>query len=415
MVDDRKIIVVHGSLFGMSDRLFHGLDAQNAENVYIYVGDAVRWGSLDEDISKRGTVFKTVAASIHTPPAFGSIATGLYPPRHGVFSFDNTFSDDVKSLFDFDGIDSQYRSSIQEGSPDKDSLLSVFDIDESEVQTPLSEVESPFVVLERGPGGHAPYGDYDGTGWEYFREAGVRGTGNIKADYEEQVSIDAGTFERRINTLRKEGLIDSTLVIYTSDHGELLGEGGMLGHNDPMKPELVYVPTVFIHPDIRTDNNAESAISHVDLLPTIIDLLGLPEVKSLDGTSLLTGSPPDYGLSFYRRSFLPEGVPLTDGQLCYDGIFDYSGGHIFPCSSIGDRLSVLLGKIVKSSKRSYLRRNIGSAIRSYVRGYHRYGTPIIGKERGRELIDSVKSKRVDRKAAELTEMQEENLRDLGYM
>lgn len=49
----------------------------------------------------------------------------------------------------------------------------------------------------------------------------------------------------------------------------------MIGHNSPMRPELVYVPTVFIHSTIPDETIDTGAFHYVDLLPTILDVLDL--------------------------------------------------------------------------------------------------------------------------------------------
>jgi len=72
--------------------------------------------------------------------------------------------------------------------------------------------------------------------------------------------------------------MDRTLVIFTSDHGELLGEyGGLTGHVRPPCPELVYVPTVFIHPLIKNKKTEESIMRHVDLYKPMGSIYLIPD------------------------------------------------------------------------------------------------------------------------------------------
>ena len=76
-----------------------------------------------------------------------------------------------------------------------------------------------------------------------------------------------------MDVLGDRGLAEETLVIYTSDHGELLGEYGFFGHTHLATPEIVYVPTTFCHPDLEPSAEP-SLLHHVDLLPTVASVLG---------------------------------------------------------------------------------------------------------------------------------------------
>jgi arylsulfatase A-like enzyme len=76
-----------------------------------------------------------------------------------------------------------------------------------------------------------------------------------------------------VDVLGDRGLAGETLVVYTSDHGELLGEYGFFGHTHLATPEIVYVPTTFPHPTLEP--SAESSLlHHVDFLPTVASALG---------------------------------------------------------------------------------------------------------------------------------------------
>jgi choline-sulfatase len=81
-----------------------------------------------------------------------------------------------------------------------------------------------------------------------------------------------------IDQLKESGLLDKTLVVITADHGEMLGEdGGPVGHGWAITPELANVPLIIMdpgHPGYHINNTIGS---QVDLLPTILDSLGIPQ------------------------------------------------------------------------------------------------------------------------------------------
>ncbi|UPV75248.1 sulfatase-like hydrolase/transferase [Halorussus limi] len=399
----------------MANGLCESLQSLDVENVFVYVGDAVRWDYLPDEISSEGAVIKTVAASVHSPPSFASLSTGLYPPTHGVSSFSNQVHPNIPTLFDLDGYETRFLNSVREQSHDVDPIYSVLREQPPDVTNPFKNLPSPFVVMERGPGGHAPYGDFDGTAWEYFQNRRESQINLIQSEYGQAVKADAVTFQERLNDLEDAGLTEDTLVIYTSDHGELLGEGGGLGHNEPMRPELVYVPTVFIHPDIDSQTVSGRHFRHVDVVPTITSILSAPLEGELDGRAATDGLSEEPGLTFYDSSFLPDAIPFLDGNLCYEGAWDAAGGYMFAKSGRSDRLAVLFGKSVKSAKRGYLRRNIARAAKSYWTDEKAFGQPDFERDQATAQLQEVRERKIATTEVKLTDDAEDQLHDLGYL
>lgn len=101
---------------------------------------------------------------------------------------------------------------------------------------------------------------------------------------------------RRI--LRDTGLADSTIVIFTSDHGEMLGERGMWYKMCLFEPS-VRVPLIIHAPRMRQVREVRRNVSLVDLAPTILDFAGIapdPRADAFDGHSLcdlIAGKPDD--------------------------------------------------------------------------------------------------------------------------
>ncbi len=95
--------------------------------------------------------------------------------------------------------------------------------------------------------------------------------------------------------LRKRNLLESTLVIFTSDSGLLLGQHGLWGRGFSANPvnmyeELVQAPMIWNWPGhVPTGNTRPELIGSYDLLPTLCELTGapLPEGRSLCGRSYL--------------------------------------------------------------------------------------------------------------------------------
>ncbi|MCX7975199.1 MAG: sulfatase-like hydrolase/transferase [Candidatus Aminicenantes bacterium] len=79
---------------------------------------------------------------------------------------------------------------------------------------------------------------------------------------------------------------DSTIIIFTSDHGESLGEHGEETHGFLAYNSTLWVPLIMIVPGIKP-RKINVPVSHIDLLPTVLDLAGLALLNNWQGTSLV--------------------------------------------------------------------------------------------------------------------------------
>jgi choline-sulfatase len=92
-----------------------------------------------------------------------------------------------------------------------------------------------------------------------------------------------------LSALRESGLDDSTRIIYSSDHGDNLGEHG-LWFKSSMYDASVAVPFIISGPDIPKGKVVENNISLIDCFPTIVNAVGAElaeEDRNLPGVSLL--------------------------------------------------------------------------------------------------------------------------------
>jgi choline-sulfatase len=92
---------------------------------------------------------------------------------------------------------------------------------------------------------------------------------------------------RLIDTLKTLGQLDNTLVVVTSDHGDMLGERGMW-YKMTFFDRAIRVPLLFAGPGISRGTRVASAVSHLDLMSTFADLAGVSlNGLAQDGRSLL--------------------------------------------------------------------------------------------------------------------------------
>lgn len=85
---------------------------------------------------------------------------------------------------------------------------------------------------------------------------------------------------RIIDALREEGLLDSTVIIYASDHGDMLGNFAVDGKNLPWR-ESATVPLAIRHPNNMSPQVCDTPVSLIDITATILDIAGLNPVSVL--------------------------------------------------------------------------------------------------------------------------------------
>ena len=90
-----------------------------------------------------------------------------------------------------------------------------------------------------------------------------------------------------LERLQQLGLFDDTLIVFTSDHGEEFLDHGNFGHARTLFDELIHVPMLIKFPGQTEGRVSARRFGHVDLLPTILDGLGIAADPELSGVSVL--------------------------------------------------------------------------------------------------------------------------------
>lgn len=85
--------------------------------------------------------------------------------------------------------------------------------------------------------------------------------------------------------LSKRNLLSQTMIVITGDHGEMLGEHGESGHGFYIYQESLHVPLLFLLPDHKA-GKSDSVVELVDLMPTVLDLLGIVVPETVQGKSI---------------------------------------------------------------------------------------------------------------------------------
>jgi arylsulfatase A-like enzyme/Tfp pilus assembly protein PilF len=162
---------------------------------------------------------------------------------------------------------------------------------------------------------HSPYEPPPG-----FRIAGEH-------PYHGEVAAADAALEPLFRPPLKQGRNGRTLVILTSDHGESLGEHGEATHGVFAYEATLHVPLVVYAPALFRPGVVKQPVRHVDLVPTVLDVLGIDVPSDLPGRSLLPllagrgeGEPPRSYFEALSTSINRSWAPLyglRDGALKY--------------------------------------------------------------------------------------------------
>lgn len=145
--------------------------------------------------------------------------------------------------------------------------------------------------------------------WPVFEErfhtrGDTTGLGLWVNRYDAAIAYLDGEISRIRNWLDESGTLDNTVVVVTSDHGDMWGEQGELGHSESLFAPVIHIPMLISYPagapgGVRLDE----AVSLVDLPRTIFDLIGVEAPDAFGGSSLAplwaagVDSTPRYALA----------------------------------------------------------------------------------------------------------------------
>jgi len=145
--------------------------------------------------------------------------------------------------------------------------------------------------------------------------------------YSGEVAYTDSELGKLFDFLEEEGFLENTLVVLTGDHGESLGEHGELTHSYFAYNSTLWVPLIIAGPGIDSKRIAEY-ICHVDIFPTICDILDMEKPSFLQGVSLLPlmrgkkiGKRAIYFESldpYYNRGWAPLRGFIEEGKKFFD-------------------------------------------------------------------------------------------------
>lgn len=306
--------------------LFISIDTLRRDHLSCYGHERLTTPVADA-LAREGMLFTDAQGVIPlTGPSHATMFTGLYPQAHGAFRNGVKMPDDKVSIaeileeqgyrtgavvsgwtlrdaqcnlgqgfahYDDAGMDERYNvvNLMRRADAVTDGAIEWFDAGAAGAGQPwflfvhYFDPHEPYNLTERleipenpartpGPKGHV------------FREHLL--------DYDNEIAYADREMGRLIQHLRAKGALENTLVVFTADHGQSFGDNGYGGpegaHGRKVYQSQVAVPLILtMQGRIPKGSRCDLPVSHIDLLPTIADLLGVPVAKvpaGLPGASL---------------------------------------------------------------------------------------------------------------------------------
>ena len=187
----------------------------------------------------------------------------------------------------------------------------------------LSSVDQPWFMWIHYMDVHGPYQSHRRANWfdkwrsEWlWRKAMTQpelitagDLGRLLAGYQEEIAYWDSQFGILLDALDRMNLLESTVIIVTSDHGEEFSEHGGFSHLRKLYDELLHVPLIVRIPGQQGQVVPEQ-VGHIDIMPTVLELARVPlDEYELDGHSLLSlirGGPPG---PFADRCLIADATP----------------------------------------------------------------------------------------------------------
>ncbi|MCG8421703.1 MAG: sulfatase-like hydrolase/transferase [Proteobacteria bacterium] len=348
------------------------VDALRSDRLAVYEKTRVRTPRITRESTRRGVAFLySQAASPSSPPSHGSIQTGMIPRVHGVtgdkaqlksgtpmistvlgartistgYYGNNAFG---MARLEKPGRWTAYHQPSREGlgidcKPLVEQILSF--------TRKQARRGKRFFVSSLPYETHVPYRYHEGITDRYYAGPyppplgkSVSGdmlgriTGGsvkmnesrwaqLKALYDGEAEYMDGCFGQLLDGLAGDGLIDQTAIILTSDHGEGMYEHGRMGHAFGHYAELADIPIILFVPGLVDKGmRLPIAVSHIDIAPTVLDLMGVDIEPRMQGESLLP-------LVLRRGPWTPRVVSLEYGRSFalraqrWKYIVDYAGNE----------------------------------------------------------------------------------------
>jgi arylsulfatase A-like enzyme len=287
-------------------------------------------------LARKGVLFEAAfAAHSNTAPSHASILTGLHPPSHGIVRNRYRLKAKIRTLAQI--LEEQgfataaFVSShtLHKNHTSLDRGFAVYEHAET-LRVPAddtfgraaewleaqAQAEQPVFLFLHYYDPHFPYDAPDpfagrflsggGEGYRFDPKEALRRVRSgevvggeaeeLIARYDDEIAYADHYVGRLVETLKTLGYWDEALVIFVSDHGETLTERvHPFDHGGRAYEEQIRVPLILRFPGNRFESRRiATPAHHVDIMPTVLDWLGLALPEGVEGRSLMPWIDPPW-------------------------------------------------------------------------------------------------------------------------
>lgn len=278
------------------------LDTTRADRIGCYGNKRAHTPTIDR-LARQGAVFaRAFAAAPTTLPAHASIMTGQYPVHHGarvngVYQLDDDRVTLAESLSA-----AGYRTGATVSSFVLDrqfGLAQGFDQYDDDVssgeQIPyrFNEIKAD-ATTDRAIAWFRAAGD-DARPFFYWAhyfdphsvyQPPAKYLAESVGPYDGEITFVDAQLARLLDELRTTGRLDRTLIVVVADHGEALTQHDESSHGYLVYNSTLRIPLIISHPAVEGPVQVTTVVSQVDIVPTVLSLLGLQAPPAVDGVNL---------------------------------------------------------------------------------------------------------------------------------
>ncbi|HZX10240.1 MAG TPA: sulfatase-like hydrolase/transferase [Acidobacteriota bacterium] len=292
------------------------IDTLRADHLGVYGYEKIRTPHIDR-LGKEGILFSLAYCPVPlTLPSHCSLFTGTLPVFHGVrdngypippslTTLSEIFKDQGYNTAAFVGafpLDSRF--GLDKGfevyndfykSKDRIRDLSFVErkaeaVNESALEWIKQNKDNPFFAWIHYFDPHSPYDPPAPYNIQYKRR-----------EYDGEIAYTDQIIGELLKTLEEQNLIEKTLIILTSDHGEGLGEHNEKTHGIFIYDSTLRVPLIFYNPKVLPEHRViNEPVSLIDIMPTVLDLMGFSQPLDIQGKSFRTNL---FGKKIHHREY----------------------------------------------------------------------------------------------------------------
>jgi arylsulfatase A-like enzyme len=337
-----------------------GIDTLRPDHLGCYGYGRATSPGIDR-LAAEGVLFEnTVSQSPWTLPSFATVFTSLYPSQHGAMSAVTSLRGSFPTLatilretgyatgavvnasvlrpefgldrgFDYydptpakgrraDGTTDAVLGWIDQHR-DEPFLMFAHYFDPHEPYAPPEPYDTLFYPEYEGSIGnafvlHDHFPNVMGMNFEDLETLRADDWNHIKALYDGEIAFTDREVDRLLRGCEERGLLDRTIIVFLSDHGEEFFEHDGFGHGHALYNEVIRVPLIVSYPRrLPQGKRIVQQVRLVDVMPTVLDLLEVTADKSIEGSSLVPLLTGQGDVKAIDGALLPPRAAYSEGML----------------------------------------------------------------------------------------------------